>query len=51
MTECVPAADAAGVAPVTAEPGGGALRRGRPPASAVNTVCRLELTPPPPAPP
>lgn len=51
MTACVPVADAAGVAPVTAEPGGGGLCRGRPPASVVNTVCRLELTPPPPAPP
>lgn len=46
---CIPVADAAGDAQVMAE-GGWARARGRPPGFAVNTVCRLELSPPPPAP-
>lgn len=45
----VPVVGAAGVAQVTAE-GRRAPCRGRPPEFAVNTVCRLDPTPPPPAP-
>ena len=45
----LPDVDAAGGVQVTAE-GGRARARGCPPGFAVNTVCRLELTPPPPAP-
>lgn len=45
----VPVFDAAGVDQVTAE-GWWARGLGRPPEFAVNTVCRLDPTPPPPAP-
>lgn len=45
----LPDADAAGDVQVTAE-GRQARARGCPPGFVVNTVCSLELTPPPPAP-